>query len=159
MAKRHKEALEVQDACNPGGVAALLSREMSAFMRSSEYTGTDSLRRDPALRLIAYKLADLFDVSILSDENESYLRVECEKLKDEAPLETWEERAKRGGLTQATHMGALLWIHRDDVNEWARIVRMGGDPLVEIPNWDSALDACASYNYKQGDDYDSRAER
>jgi hypothetical protein len=96
-----KEALEVQDACNPGGVAALLTREMSAFMRSPEYTGTTSLRNDPALRLIACKLASLFDVSDMTSKEENSLYDIVYARKDEAESETWEDRAKRGGLTQA----------------------------------------------------------
>jgi hypothetical protein len=59
MRNRYKEALDVQDACNPSGVARLFYDLACEFHRSPEYTGTDSVRNDPALRLIAYKLCEL----------------------------------------------------------------------------------------------------
>ena len=151
MAKRHKEALEVLDACNPGGVAGLLAREMSAFMRSPEYTGTTSLRNDPALRLIAYKLASLFDVSNMTSKEENSLYDLVHARKNETRPETWAERAKRGGLTLIDHFGQILWINAEDVAKWARIVRVCGDPLVEIPNWVDTREACEACNLELGE--------
>jgi hypothetical protein len=60
---RQETAWMIQDACNPMGVANELLHQMKAFCDTPEYTGTDSIRNDPALRAIAYKLADLFRVS------------------------------------------------------------------------------------------------
>lgn len=63
MQDRHEIAWAIQNACNPLGVANELLRQMKAFQETAEYKGTNSLRDDPALRAIAYKLADLFSVA------------------------------------------------------------------------------------------------
>jgi DNA-directed RNA polymerase subunit RPC12/RpoP len=56
-------ALEIQDAVNPLAVANVLVKEIREFSRRPEFTGTRSVREDPALRAIAHKLADLFGVA------------------------------------------------------------------------------------------------
>lgn len=63
MQNRHEIAWAIQNACNPMGVAHELIAQMRAFQSAPEYTGTTSMRDDPALRAIAYKLADLFAVA------------------------------------------------------------------------------------------------
>jgi len=147
MAKRHNEALEVQDACNPGGVAALLTREMSAFLRSPEYTGTTSLRNDPALRLIAYKLASLFDVSNMTSNEENSLHDLVHARKDETRPETWAERAIRGALIQVPYMGENLWIHHDSLDEWRKL----DEPELHVSNWADAREACEAFNLELGE--------
>lgn len=63
MSDRKDIAWRIQDACNPSGVTHELLRQMEKFRETEAFTGTTSLREDPALRAIAYKLADLFNVA------------------------------------------------------------------------------------------------
>lgn len=54
----YKQALNVQDACNPSGVANLFFRACSEI-RDTENAETEALCTHPALILIADKLIDL----------------------------------------------------------------------------------------------------
>jgi hypothetical protein len=54
---RYQDALDVQNACNPSGVAHSLHEICCEVSR--EGGGTDAVRRDPAVRLFVAKLADL----------------------------------------------------------------------------------------------------
>lgn len=56
---RFKVAIEIQDACNPSGVARELVRVIKDAMDDPECTGTDWVRQDPAVRLVVNKLMDL----------------------------------------------------------------------------------------------------
>lgn len=60
---RFQDALDIQNACNPSGVAIALSESISTFMKSPEYTGTDSISADPGIRLIAFQLSFLLGVT------------------------------------------------------------------------------------------------
>jgi hypothetical protein len=63
---RWQVALEVQDVTNPTAVCDELAEQIGAFSRSPDYSGsTESICRDPSLRLIVAKLADLFGVADL----------------------------------------------------------------------------------------------
>ena len=57
MVNRYAEAIAVQDACNPSGVAHSLI-EVFRQVRA-EGGDTDAQRSDPAVRLFVAKLADL----------------------------------------------------------------------------------------------------
>ena len=60
---RFQDALLIQSACNPAGVAHALARHIAEFMKTPAYGGTASICEDPALRLMAYQLAHLFGVA------------------------------------------------------------------------------------------------
>lgn len=74
---RFDEALLLQDACNPSGVAHTLIRMFDDIRKDPE-AGTDTLRRDPAVRCTVAKLADLcgLDYTWPRDAHE-----ECERLR------------------------------------------------------------------------------
>jgi hypothetical protein len=55
----YQKALDVQDACNPSGVAALYTVALTEFRVSPDFTGTQSIKDNAALTLIAFKLTDL----------------------------------------------------------------------------------------------------
>lgn len=57
---RFQDALFIQGACNPAGVASALARAIEQFMKTPAYGGTASICQDPALRLMAHQLAYLF---------------------------------------------------------------------------------------------------
>ncbi len=59
---RFKVADEIQNACNPSGVARELVRIIASAMRDPAYTGTDFVRNDPAVRCVVDKLASLTGV-------------------------------------------------------------------------------------------------
>jgi hypothetical protein len=61
--KRFQVALNVQSAVNPTGVAHAFLNACSAFRDTPECTGTESIKNDPALRLIVYQLAYLMGAS------------------------------------------------------------------------------------------------
>jgi hypothetical protein len=65
MASRYQDAIDVQNASNPFGVAHLFIELSREFINSPEYRGTGSLRNDPALQLVAYKLFDLMHGGIM----------------------------------------------------------------------------------------------
>ena len=54
----YKEAMLLQDACNPSGVAHTLS-EVCSYLIMQEKADTDTVGRNPAVQLIMLKLADL----------------------------------------------------------------------------------------------------
>lgn len=54
---RFQDALSVQNACNPSGVAYSLWKCCCAVSRY--HAGTDAVRTDPAVKLFVAKLADL----------------------------------------------------------------------------------------------------
>lgn len=56
-----RQAREIQDACNPIAVANFLVGAMKAV--DKEVGGYDAMRRDPYLKTIIGKLADLFHIS------------------------------------------------------------------------------------------------
>jgi len=75
MPNRFQDALDIQSACNPSGVAYALVRHMEAFIRSPEYKGTASICQDPALRLMVYQLSYLMGMNegvAFDNFNEAY---------------------------------------------------------------------------------------
>lgn len=63
MAKRHKAAIDIQDACNPSGVAHAIIAAMQEFRESPDNKGTASLCKDHAIKLMVFQLAYLCGVS------------------------------------------------------------------------------------------------
>ena len=57
MKNIYQDAIDVQDACNPSGVALSLHNLCCSLSR--EGLGTDDIRRHPAVILFTAKLADL----------------------------------------------------------------------------------------------------
>ena len=78
MRNRYREAIDVQDACNPSGVA--LSLHKMCCVVSREGNGTDGVRRDPAVRLFVAKLADLCGLEYDWPRD---AQAECERLSCE----------------------------------------------------------------------------
>lgn len=73
---RTADALAIQQgASNPSGVARALVRAIDEFQSSPQYTGTDSVRSDPAIRLICHQLAFLLGVRQLDDDLAEYDRL------------------------------------------------------------------------------------
>lgn len=62
MSDRIKDAKHIIDggACNPVAVAGTIHRHSQAMLQ--EGTGMTAIRKDPALRLMVYQLAHLYDV-------------------------------------------------------------------------------------------------
>lgn len=84
MSKRHEEALFVQNAVNPCGIAAALHEAFREVLR--EGGDTPAQRNDPACRLILHQLAHLLGMSGGYDltEYRKYIE-ECEKLAARKP--------------------------------------------------------------------------
>lgn len=66
--KRNKTAIQIQNACNPSGIAHAFIEACKEFRDSPADKGTDSLRADPALRLIAYQLSWLMGADMTLTE-------------------------------------------------------------------------------------------
>jgi hypothetical protein len=65
--KRNRDAIAIQQgACNPSGVARALVRAIDEARE--ENPDTDSIRRDPACRLICHQLAYLMGVAEIDRE-------------------------------------------------------------------------------------------
>jgi hypothetical protein len=56
---RFKVAVDIQNACNPSGVARELVRVIEDAMQDPAYTGTDYVRSDPAVVAVVDKLSSL----------------------------------------------------------------------------------------------------
>lgn len=61
-----QQAIDVQDACNPSGVALFYVRIIDCLRNDHNIRDTDSIRKHPAVVLTAHKLADLSQVASLS---------------------------------------------------------------------------------------------
>jgi hypothetical protein len=60
MAKRHRDALLINEgACNPSGIAHAIVDACQEIRAEPNHTGTDQMRRDPALRLMVNQLSFL----------------------------------------------------------------------------------------------------
>jgi hypothetical protein len=70
---RFKEAIEIQNACNPSGVARHLVKTMDEVFKSPDYYGTASLTLDPAVRMVLHKLADM--CGLLDQPFHEYMRM------------------------------------------------------------------------------------
>lgn len=58
LMNRYQEAIDIQDACNPVAVAGVLQKQMVSVLR--ERQSTAAIREDAAVRLLLYKLMDMF---------------------------------------------------------------------------------------------------
>lgn len=57
MAKRHRDALLINEgACNPSGIAHAIVDACQELRAEPGYSGTDQMRRDPAIRLMVNQL-------------------------------------------------------------------------------------------------------
>jgi hypothetical protein len=74
---RFRDALAVQDACNPSGVC----RSLFEIFSTTDWPDTDSKRRDPAVILFVAKLADLVGLEYTWPRD---AQLECEKQADGA---------------------------------------------------------------------------
>ena len=71
MTRRHHDALVIQQgACNPSGVARALVQAIDEAR--AECSDTDSVRRDPAVRLICHQLAFLLGAWELEHDLTAY---------------------------------------------------------------------------------------
>jgi hypothetical protein len=61
--QRHSDALAIQEgACNPSGIAHAIIRACQEVRDQRDYSGTDMIRQDPAIRLMVHQLAYLCGV-------------------------------------------------------------------------------------------------
>jgi hypothetical protein len=75
---RFKMAIECQDACNGQALVRDLVRKIDDLKTEHDgWPATDTIHRDPALRLIVYKIATLFAVDALSMAHYVELEDEC----------------------------------------------------------------------------------
>jgi hypothetical protein len=86
-----KEAVDVQDACNPLGVARGMVRAMDGI-RLLGVTATDDIRNHPVAILWAHKLADLFGVASCGIDDDRYavalsMCIECGSKWEQMDLE------------------------------------------------------------------------
>jgi hypothetical protein len=66
MAKRHKDALAIQDgSCNP--VAIVNSMQAAIVEIRAEQAGWDAIRQDPAFRLMVHQLDFLCNIAELDE--------------------------------------------------------------------------------------------
>jgi aromatic ring hydroxylase len=76
MSNRFSDAIAIQSACNPSGIASALMRAQRVIY--DEGKGTDAVRADPAVRLMVHQLAYLCDVGPgLSGEEWRLCHQEC----------------------------------------------------------------------------------
>ena len=61
MRNRFNNAVDVQEggACNPSGILHSMLEACEEIRNSDEYWGTDDIRQDPAIRLMAHQLGYL----------------------------------------------------------------------------------------------------
>ena len=71
MSKRHSDAVHIQQgACNPSGIAHSIIQACQEIR--NEGGGTDTIRQDPAVRLMVHQLAFLTGVREIDDELSTY---------------------------------------------------------------------------------------
>lgn len=70
---RFQVAHDIQNASNPSGVAHELVRVIVAAMRDPNYSGTQYVRDDPAVRCVVDKLASLTGVQ--SFDHDAHLQL------------------------------------------------------------------------------------
>ena len=62
MTNRNEDAVNIQDACNPSGVAHTIAKHFSELL--SQGYGTSALCEDAAMRLMVMKLSDLMGLQV-----------------------------------------------------------------------------------------------
>jgi hypothetical protein len=74
MRNRFDDAVHISGgACNPVAVAGTIHKHSLEMLRSG--SGMDTIRNDPAMRLMVYQLAYLFNVSEFDNSFTSYANV------------------------------------------------------------------------------------
>ena len=63
MRNRFQDAIDMQSACNPSGVAHSIIEAIKQVRDEPAYKGTESVRTDPAIKLMVYQLAYLCGVT------------------------------------------------------------------------------------------------
>lgn len=81
MKNRFKTALDIQDASNPTAVVYELIAAINELRDEPTFEGKRHIERDPATRLIAYKLADLMNSFEINEHIDEYdlLRLQGER--------------------------------------------------------------------------------
>lgn len=85
MRNRFDNAVGIQEgACNPSGILYSMLQACEEIRAEPSHTGTDQLRADPALRLMAHQLSYLLRVSEIEREPNVYgeLLHECRTRAD-----------------------------------------------------------------------------
>lgn len=89
MAKRHKNAILINEgACNPSGIAHAILEACREIRAEPGYSGTDQMRRDPALRLMVNQLSLLLGNGEMPSLDWAECGRECRTLTgwDEIPI-------------------------------------------------------------------------
>lgn len=69
MRNRFDNAVAIQEgACNPSGILHSMLEACAEIRDDPEHTGTDQLRADPALRLMAHQLSYLLRVAAIDND-------------------------------------------------------------------------------------------
>ena len=76
---RFKEAIDIQNASNPVAVAGVLREQMVSVMKEKQSTA--AIREDTAVKLILYKLMEMFH-EYPSDDNFSRAYQSCREEAD-----------------------------------------------------------------------------
>jgi hypothetical protein len=70
---RYNNALAIQEgACNPSGILNSMLSACREIRDNPDHTGTDELRADPALRLMAHQLSYLLRVAEIDNDLQVY---------------------------------------------------------------------------------------
>lgn len=73
MRNRFDNAVGIQEgACNPSGILYSMLQACEEIRANPEHTGTDQLRADPALRLMAHQLSYLLRVAEIDNDLNAY---------------------------------------------------------------------------------------
>lgn len=73
MRNRFDNAVAIQEgACNPSGILHSMLEACEEIRANPEHTGTDQLRADPALRLMAHQLNYLLNVGEIDRDLDVY---------------------------------------------------------------------------------------
>ncbi len=79
---RYDNAIGIQEgACNPSGILHSMIQACEEIRAEPDHTGTDQLRADPALRLMAHQLSYLLRVAEIDSDLDVYgkLAAQCEE--------------------------------------------------------------------------------
>ena len=73
MRNRYYNALAIQEgACNPSGILNSMLDACREIRDNPDHSGTDELRADPALRLMAHQLSYLLRVAEIDNDLDVY---------------------------------------------------------------------------------------
>ncbi len=73
MRNRYYNALAIQEgACNPSGILNSMLDACREIRDNPDHSGTDELRADPALRLMAHQLSYLLRVAEIDNDLDMY---------------------------------------------------------------------------------------